>query len=97
MNQQLQELDENDRELTLSLYQAFATHLDPDPAPKNVKSFDSDVSSTFFGQAIILKDDFLKSCKTEGNSISVREATHVVSEKFIAYIKTTVPEINPPA
>lgn len=97
MNQQLQELDENDRELTLSLYQAFATHLDPDPAPKNVKSFDRDVSSTFFGQAIILKDDFLKSCKTEGNSISVREATHVVSEKFIAYIKTTVPEINPPA
>ena len=95
MNQQLQELAENDRELTLSLYQAFATHLHPNPNKNDL--FNNDLSSTFFGQAIIVKNNFVKSCSTEGNSISVREALDVASKKFIAYIKTTVPEINPPA
>ena len=101
MNQQLQELPENGRELTLSLYQAFATHLHPNPNtnpnPNKNDLFNNDLSSTFFGQSIILKDDFVKSCSTEDNSISVREALDVASKKFIAYIKTTVPEINPPA
>ncbi|MDM2730257.1 hypothetical protein [Citrobacter sp. Cy070] len=98
MNQRLQELPVNDRELTLSLYKAFTTNLN-----KNIL-FDKDFTSTFFGQAIIVANDFVKSCHTEtgsfkgeGRNNSVRVAINSTYEKFIAYVKTTFPEINPPA
>ncbi|MBD5662552.1 hypothetical protein, partial [Citrobacter freundii] len=93
MDKQLKELPVNDRELTLSLYKAFTTNLN-----KNIL-FDKDFTSTFFGQAIIVTNDFVKSCHTETDSFkgegrdnSVGEALNSACEKFVEYVKTTFPE-----
>ncbi|MFP8327763.1 hypothetical protein [Citrobacter freundii] len=93
MDKQLKELPVNDRELTLSLYKAFITNLN-----KNIL-FDKDFTSTFFGQAIIVTNDFVKSCHTETDSFkgegrdnSVGEALNSACEKFVEYVKTTFPE-----
>lgn len=81
MDKQLKELPVNDRELTLSLYKAFTTNLN-----KNIL-FDKDFTSTFFGQAIIVTNDFVKSCHTETDSFKGRAAIIQLEKLLIPHVK----------
>lgn len=89
MNQRLQELPADDRELTLSLYKAFATLINRNEV------FDKDFSSTFFGQGVVT-GGFINSFhaeqgsfKRDGQDISFKELCNSTYEKFLAYVETT--------
>ena len=93
MNQGLQKLPKEDREMTLSIYKAFATHLNKSSENDVLKN---DVSSTFFGQAILTTSSFLESSRIAREApgiagvgvTSTGEAIKSVYEKFLTYINS---------
>lgn len=83
MNQKLGALSEQDREVTTSLFKAFAAELSKGDA---AELFKSDFDSTFFSQATIETSRFIPSC--HGAGIAPREALADAATKMKTYLQT---------